>query len=169
MRFLSIFVICCVLLCSCNASEAELFDYQDKEMEFECTFVYDGHENGAKITMSAPDENGERADICIEYKEPAIIGGYTLEKTDGKYIGKMGGVEIPFGEKTAGAVMLVEKLFALREDMISSIATAENGMTEAQFVSEDMRGCVTMREDGQLHSIEAAFSDGHNISITMKN
>ena len=168
MRFLSILMICCLLLCSCQGESVEFFDYQNAEMTFECTLVYDGHENGAKITMSAPNENGERENICVEYTEPAIIGGYTLEKADGKYIGKMGGIEIPFGEKTAGVVWLIERIFNLDEEMLSDIKTAENGMTEAEFITEDMGGKVITDENGSLYAIEASFSDGHSISIVLK-
>ncbi len=168
MRFFSIILICCLLLSACGGKNEEFFDYQDREIELDCTLVYDGHENGVKITMSAPNENGERENICVEYLEPAIIGGYTLEKADGKYFGKMGGVEIPFGEKTAGVVKLIEQVFALDEEMISGVKAAENGMTEATFICEEISGKIITDAKGEPSKITASFSDGHSIEINIK-
>ncbi len=160
--------ICAILLCSCSAKNEEFFDYQDEEISFDCTIVYNGHENEAKVTLSAPNENGERETVRVEYSSPEIIGGYSLEKSNGEYKGKMGEIEIPFGEKTAGVVKAIEKIFSLSEDMISGIDTAENGMTEAAFVCEEITGKVIMSEKGQLSAIEASFSDGDSVSINIK-
>lgn len=168
MKKLIAFALCAILLCSCSAKNEEFFDYQDEEISFDCTLVYNGHENDVKITMSAPNENGERETVRVEYSSPEIIGGYSLEKSNGEYKGKMGDIEIPFGEKTAGVVKAIEKVFFLSEDMISSIETAENKMTEAAFVCEEITGKVIMNEKGELSSIEASFSDGDSVSLRVK-
>ena len=168
MKKLICFVICAALLCSCSFDNEEFFDYQDKEISFDCTLIYNGHENNAKVTMSAPNEKGERETVRVEYSSPEMIGGYSLEKSDGEYKGKMGDIEIPFGEKTAGVVKAIERIFSLSEDMISSIETAENKMTEASFVCEEISGKVIMNEKGELSSIEASFSDGNSVSLKIK-
>lgn len=168
MKKLITFALCAALLCSCSAKNEKLFDYQDGEIEFECTLVYNGHENEAKITMSAPNEEGERETVRVEYTSPEIIGGYTLEKSNGQYKGKMGDIEIPFGERAAGVVKAIENIFFLSEDMISGIDTAENGMSEASFVCEGISGKVVMNKDGSLSSIEASFADGDSVSLRVK-
>ena len=168
MRFFSIILVCLVFLCGCNGNNENFFDYQQGEIELECTLVYDGHENGVKIKMSAPNESGERENICVEYTDPSLICGYTLEKSNGKYIGKMAGIEIPFGEKTAGVVRLLEQLFSLDEDMISAIEAADNSMTEATFIAEELSGKIVRDAEGNLKKLEASFSDGHSISLNIK-
>lgn len=168
MKKLISFALCAILLCSCSAKNEEFFDYQDEEISFDCTLVYNGHENSAKVTLSAPNEEGERDTVKVEYSSPEIIGGYTLEKSNGEYKGKMGDIEIPFGEKTAGVVKAIEKIFSLSEDMISSIETAENKMTEASFVCEEITGKVIISEKGELSAIEASFSDGNSVSLKIK-
>ena len=168
MRFFSLILVICMLFCSCKAEKKEIFDYQDGEIELDCTLTYNGHENGVKIYMSAPNENGERENIKLEYTEPSIIGGYTLEKADGKYFGKMGGVEIPFGDKTAGAVKLLEQLFSLDEDMVSGISSAENGMTNVDFISDGISGKIITDENGVPVSLDATFSNGYSLSLKIK-
>ena len=167
-RFISL-VLCCLILSSCSAKKESLFDYQKGELSFDCTLVYNGHENEVKITMSAPNDKGERETVRVEYSSPEIIGGYTLEKSGGQYKGKMGDMEIAFGEKAAGVVKALERVFSLSEDMISGIDTAENGMSEANFVCEDITGQVIINENGELSAIEAGFSDGDSVSISIKN
>ncbi|MBR6650916.1 MAG: hypothetical protein IKL36_05850 [Clostridia bacterium] len=168
MKRLISLALCCLILCSCGAKDEKFFDYQNTELSFDCVLVYNGHENEVKITMSAPNEKGERETVRVEYSSPEMIGGYTLEKSNGQYKGKMGDIEIPFGEKAAGVVKAIEKVFSLSEDMISSIETAENQMTEAAFVCEDITGKIIMNEKGELSAIEASFSDGTSVSLKIK-
>ncbi len=155
----------CIILCACSQSKESFFDYQASEISFECTIIYDGHENEARITMSAPDEEGQRENIRVEYISPAIIGGYVLKKSNGEYKGKMGSVEIPFGDTVSGVVKKAEQAFALSEDMISDIKAADNGMTQATVASEELSGTVMTDADGILRSVELSFSDGHSLSI----
>ncbi len=168
MKYIISIFLCCFILCGCTSANEEFFDYQNDEMSFQCAIVYNGHENEVKITMSAPDENGERETVRVEYISPEIISGYTLEKSGGEYKGKMGEIEIPFGENAAGVVKDLESIFSLTEDMISSIETAENGMTEAAFVCEEISGKVIMNDIGELSSIEANFDHGDSLSLKVK-
>ena len=169
MRFICATIICGILLCGCSPKATEsFFDYQNNEFSFECKLTYNGHENEVKVTMSAPNEAGERETVIVEYISPEIIKGYTLEKSGGQYKGKMGDIEIPFGERAAGVVKAIEGIFSLGEDMLSGIETAENGMTEAEFLSESVSGKVVMDENGSLSSIEASFTDGDSLEIKIK-
>jgi hypothetical protein len=118
--------------------------------------------------MSAPDENGEIETVRLEYTSPDTIKGYSLEKSGGQYKGKMGNIEIPFGEKAAGAVKALESIFSLSEEMLSGIDTTEEGLTEAEFACENITGKVIMTESGQLCSIEGSFADGSSISLQIK-
>ena len=161
-------VFMCILLCSCGASKESFFDYQDTELELDCTLIFDGHENEARVTLSAPNEEGERENIRVEYTSPAIIGGYVLEKSGGEYKGKMGSVEIPFGNTVAGVVKKLESAFSLSEDMISDIKAAENGMTEVTVISEEISGKITTDQSGALSSVTLSFSDGHTLSVIIK-
>ncbi len=167
MRLLAVFFVCSVLLCSCSSNNTGFFDYQDNEFDLQCTLSSDGHESNVKITMSAPNESGQRDTVRVEYISPEIIGGYTLEKSNGEYKGKMGNVEIPFGTKTAGIVKRIEAAFALTEDMISDIKAADNGLTEATVISPDISGKISLNPDSSLHRIELSFSDGHSLILTV--
>ncbi len=168
MKFFSAMIICCILLCGCSSKSEDFFSYQNRELSFECTLIYNGHENEAKISMSAPNEEGKREIIRVEYISPQIIRGYTLEKSNGQYKGKMGDIEIPFGERAAGVVQALEYVFSIEKDMLSGIETAESGMTEAEFISDTLSGKVVMNESGQLVSIIANLSNGSSISVKLK-
>lgn len=160
-------LLCIILLCSCTANTENFFDYQDGELSFDCTVVYNGNENEAKIYLSAPNEEGERETVTVEYTSPAVIGGYVLEKSGGEYKGKMGGVEIPFGSAATGIVKKLEAAFSLNEDMISDIKAAENGMTEVTVISEDISGKVATDAEGVLSRIELSFADGNTLTVNI--
>ena len=138
-------LLCIILLCSCTANTENFFDYQDGELSFDCTVVYNGNENEAKIYLS----------------------GYVLEKSGGEYKGKMGGVEIPFGSAATGIVKKLEAAFSLNEDMISDIKAAENGMTEVTVISEDISGKVATDAEGVLSRIELSFADGNTLTVNI--
>ncbi len=165
--FVSIF-LCLIFLCGCSQKTEDFFAYQKNEISFDCTLSYNGHENDVKITMSAPDEKGERETVRVEYTSPKAIKGYTLEKSGGQYKGKMGNIEIPFGEKAAGVVKAMEYIFSLSEEMLSGIDTTEEGLTQAEFACENITGKVIMNEKGELSSIEGSFADGDSICIKIK-
>ncbi|MBQ7836877.1 MAG: hypothetical protein IJ389_06435 [Clostridia bacterium] len=167
MRKIVLCLLCVIFMVSCDVTHTNFFDYQNSDFCFDCVLVYDGNENEAKITLSAPDENGVRETVSVEYISPSIIGGYILEKSGGTYKGKMGDVEIPFGEKTAGIVKKIESAFSLSEDMISDIVAADNGLTEATVISPDLSGKVITDSDGTPVKIELSFSDGHTLVIDM--
>ncbi|MBQ8474915.1 MAG: hypothetical protein IJ499_04565 [Clostridia bacterium] len=157
-----------VLLCSCGRQEeARFFDYQDGEIDLECVIVYNGHENKVEIAASAPDESGVREKISVRYVSPEMIEGYTLEKNGGEYVGKMGSVEIPFGETVAGVVKYIDMAFSLNEDMISNITAAENGLTEATVLSEELSGTVTTDSNGAPIKLDLSFSDGKTLVLSI--
>lgn len=173
MKRLSVFaalIICVMAISGCKKNDdARFFDYQEGKIELDCVLVYNGHENNVKISASEKNEKGEREYVSVKYETPEIIGGYVLEKSGGQYVGKMGEVEIPFGETVVGAVKYVETAFDLSEDMISQITSSENGMTEATVLSEEVSGKVIIDKKGHLSHLELSFADGKTLGISKKS
>ncbi|MDD7302559.1 MAG: hypothetical protein PUG87_11525 [Eubacteriales bacterium] len=115
-----LFMVVGILLSACGGEKRELLSYQEEALEIEGVFSVDGKETRARISLEAPEYDGEgrmlarRARVVIE--ESSVSGG-AFEFSGGRAYVVSGALKIPVeDEEMVRGVTEILSLFSIRPE-----------------------------------------------------
>lgn len=115
-----LFMVVGILLSACGGEKRELISYQEEALEIEGVFSVDGKETRARISLEAPEYDGEGRMLARSARvviEESIVSGVSFEFSGGRAYVVSGALKIPVeDEEMVRGVTEILSLFSIRPE-----------------------------------------------------
>ena len=115
-----LFMVVGILLSACGGEKRELLSYQEEALEIEGVFSVDGKETRARISLEAPEYDGEGRMLARSARvviEESIVSGVSFEFSGGRAYVVSGALKIPVeDEEMVRGVTEILSLFSIRPE-----------------------------------------------------
>lgn len=163
----SIVLLCAGVLCACSGSvqnDAVLW-YQEGPAEISGELQGEGGTYTVTLSLGRADDTGSR-DITLSFSAPEEMDGMVFRLRGDEIFAVYNTVEIPLSKEAAGDLFAPADLFALREEDVNDIQTAEDGKTLIKLSNGQNYWDVSTDAEGIPQSISATV-DGEVLSFSI--